>query len=153
MTTYFNEDELKYVPEKSEPVGTESTDSHGLSRTADVNGDGLPDIITGTDIVLNDGNGDFSRWSACRTGRARKEVTSLDVDNDGDIDLIVVVDGEPGATILLNLGSGDFSEAEKIPGVGAERGDEGAVGGDDANRCEQRRVHGPRPRQTGTWSA
>ena len=36
-----------------------------------------------------------------------------------DLSLIVVVDGEPGATILLNPGSGDFSEAEKIPGVGA----------------------------------
>ena len=123
VTTYFNEeDELKYVPEKSEPVGTESTDSHGLSRTADVNGDGLPDIITGTDIVLNDGNGDFSEMERVPYWKGEevpKEVTSLDVDNDGDIDLIVVVDGEPGATILLNPGSGDFSEAEKIPGVGA----------------------------------
>ena len=123
VTTYFNEeDELKYVPEKSEPVGTESTDSHGLSRTADVNGDGLPDIITGTDIVLNDGNGDFSEMERVPYWKGEevpKEVTSLDVDNAGDIDLIVVVDGEPGATILLNPGSGDFSEAEKIPGVGA----------------------------------
>jgi hypothetical protein len=57
-STYYNVGgTLGPVPEV---VGKRSPDSEGLQLVADFNDDGHPDLLTGGDIVLGDGSGDFS---------------------------------------------------------------------------------------------
>lgn len=103
-------------------TGKRSTESDGLQHVADFNGDGIPDLVTGTDIVLGDGTGDFSQGKRVPYNmgdgvQTPLTVTSVDIDNDGDIDLVVSPRdagpfGQSKPYYLLNPGSGDFSKAE-----------------------------------------
>ena len=77
-----------------EVVGKHSTESDGLQLVADFNDDGFPDLLTGSDIVLGDGTGDFSNGERVpyATGSDTETpltVTSIDYDLDGDVDLVV----------------------------------------------------------------
>lgn len=103
-------------------TGKRSTESDGVQHVADFNGDGIPDLVTGTDIVLGDGTGDFSAGQRVPYNmgdgvQTPLTVTSMDIDNDGDIDLVVSPRdagpfGHSTPYYLLNPGSGDFSKAE-----------------------------------------
>ena len=84
---------------------------------ADFNGDGVPDLLTGMQILLGDGSGDFSMVTPIDyTTELPRAVTSMDIDGDGDEDLIYSVTLSGVATVysLLNPGNGDFSEATAI---------------------------------------
>ena len=83
----------------------------GLAITADLNGDGYPDVVTGTHVYLNPGNGDFHNvigqryWNATAMGATVTVIAGVDVDSDGDIDLVVATDDPTGAKVLINPGS------------------------------------------------
>ena len=101
-------------------VSVERVEGRTKPRTqqlvADFNSDGVLDILSGRQIMLGDGSGDFSATApslyAPETPRA---TAAMDVDNDGDLDLIVSsTAGEPTIHALINPGSGDFSQATSV---------------------------------------
>jgi hypothetical protein len=66
--------------------------SHGVCQ-ADVNQDGFKDLIlsgySSTRIMINNGDGTFSRSSSFRDDRWGSSIAALDVENDGRIDFYV----------------------------------------------------------------
>ena len=67
----------------------------------DANGDGYPDVASGSEVLINPGSGDFSNavsrpfWdAAAQLGTVPVLLASLDADNDRDEDLIVSTSGE-----------------------------------------------------------
>jgi hypothetical protein len=99
---------------------------NGATSIADVNGDGNKDLlITGEDVnndpstvlYLGDGEGDFTEAEADLTDVGFSSTSVADVNNDGNPDLLIVGDDEPGAvlkasaTLYLGDGEGGFTEA------------------------------------------
>ncbi len=82
----------------------------------DINGDGFDDLLQANhsaesfSTYLSNGDGTFaSEQITTTTGRDTHQVLPADVENDGDIDLIVVYAiGYQGFTVYLNNGSGSF---------------------------------------------
>ncbi|HTF05532.1 MAG TPA: VCBS repeat-containing protein [Bacteroidia bacterium] len=121
-------------------------------RAGDVNGDGLPDIITtnsesnNVSVLLSDGKGGFNEASGSPfpAGDAPFGLSIDDVNADGRTDLAIINSpgsmaegkGKNGMTVLLGDGTGKFSmmkgspfEAGKIPNRIAT----GDVNGDGVN--------------------
>jgi hypothetical protein len=71
---------------------------------ADFNGDGLPDLVFGAHILLNNGDGTFRDAGSFRTGSRVVYVALADINRDGQPDLVVVNDV---ATVSVLLGNGD----------------------------------------------
>ena len=130
-STYTNEGgTLSSTPDVT---GKRTTESDGLQHVADFNDDGIPDLVTGTDIVFGDGSGDFSNglrvpYNMGDDVETPLTVTSVDIDLDGDMDLVVSPSGagpfgQSTPYILLNPGSGDFSAATmvKLGSLAADR--------------------------------
>ena len=101
-------------------VEKESESNSGIVEHADLDRDRYQDVVTGRHIVLNTGTqkGDFTTvptkyW---KYGPTPLSVTPADVDGDGDVDLVVVPSDttSPVIQFLLNDGSGDFSNAERV---------------------------------------
>ncbi len=83
--------------------------------TADVNGDGKPDLIVadgtgGVAVLLGNGSGGFSAAATYAAGAGPDAVTTADVNGDGKLDL-VVTDKSGGISVLLGNGGGGFSAA------------------------------------------
>ena len=90
---------------------------------ADFNDDGLPDIAASTcgndmvSILFNVGNGVFeldAQYFAIGTGLS--DISTEDLDGDGDIDLVVTnrlnsPQTDPGFVVFLNDGNGQFGDA------------------------------------------
>ena len=94
------------------PVGKAADpEPTGLAITADLNGDGYPDVVTGTHVFFNPGSGDFHNvtgqryWDAAVMGANVTVIAGVDVDSDGDIDLVIATDNPTGAKVLINPGS------------------------------------------------
>jgi hypothetical protein len=91
------------------PAGQGATDT-------DYDGDGDIDILASNrggsmNILRNDGSGNFSLVSPQSIGinhKAQDGITTGDIDNDGDVDLLLVT-GHESAKLYLNNGSGRFS--------------------------------------------
>ena len=117
----------------------ESEASGGVVVTADFDGDTFKDVLSGRHIVLNKG-ASTTKYSTnqdqrgvfdalpeeyWRYGPTPRDVTAIDVDDDGDVDLVVIPTGgtnamanSPAATtpwlqVLINDGSGLFARAER----------------------------------------
>ena len=84
-------------------LNTETLESTGLAITADLNGDGYPDAVTSSTVYLNQGSGDFHNvigmpyWApesvdVIADTAVPSVLTSMDIDSDGDMDLIVATD-------------------------------------------------------------
>ena len=108
----------------SENAARDLKASHGLLVVADFDGDGHPDVLSGTHVVLSeeglyhtgvDANGDDAADNVPEEhtpkkywqGPAPLAVTALDVDEDGDVD-IVALTHEREFVAVLNDGSGTF---------------------------------------------
>ncbi|MCA8968351.1 MAG: VCBS repeat-containing protein [Planctomycetes bacterium] len=94
--------------------------SHYNSATADVNKDGLLDILIAADyggvlLWINDGTGGFRDETKTRIPNlgprvASTQIDAADVDADGDLDLIIANDTDFPNSLLLNNGSGVFAD-------------------------------------------
>ena len=90
--------------------GNRAVDSTGLATAVDLNGDGYPDVVTGTEVYLNPGHGEFTNvmgmpwWhpmeppGAAVTTGPPKSIVGVDVDGDGDNDLVI---SQPSLTDYL----------------------------------------------------
>ncbi|MDB4426381.1 VCBS repeat-containing protein [bacterium] len=82
---------------------------------ADIDNDGLLDLVTGDDSRLawhkNLGNGGFGTENLLGAGRAQ-DVEVVDLDADGDLDVVGLFSPNGPVLIIENLGSGSFA-----PGV------------------------------------
>ncbi|MCO6455820.1 MAG: VCBS repeat-containing protein [Pirellulaceae bacterium] len=92
--------------------------------TSDINGDGLPDLVTGaTDnylgMHLNNGDGSFGARSSVPTGDFPTQLDVGDVDGDGELDLLVVNAGARNVSFLLGGGTGQFPERRDLAATGA----------------------------------
>jgi hypothetical protein len=106
------------------------------SVTVDVDADGDLDLLGpassgGADVlylVRNDGNGAFTNVTAVLVLPRIPAVTPLDCDGDGDVDLYL--HGYQAGTLLRNDGSGGFTVAGTLSGVGSLGGAAGDLDGD-----------------------
>lgn len=93
----------------------------------DINGDGLPDLITANygdntlTILTNNGSGyllfsatEFGSNATIHVGAGPKCVVAADVNNDGFMDLITANYGDNTLTILTNNGNGSFGSYATI---------------------------------------
>lgn len=92
----------------------------------DVDGDSDKDIFLGSRLFLNNGTGNFSETTALSDLSTYIQMTTLDVDNDGDPDAVVTgrdVSSVTIARIYLNDGAGNFSiSASSSSLIPAEQG-------------------------------
>ena len=92
--------------------------------SADVNGDGKPDLICANQsantlsVLINNGSGSFVLASSPSVGSFPSSVTSADVNGDGKSDLIIANAAGNTLTVLTNNGSGGFTLSSS-PGVGS----------------------------------
>ena len=96
----------------------ESEACAGLLLTADFNGDGHMDVLSGRHISLNPGDGDFASGPVAprqywKHGGLPLDVAVGDMDGDGDLDIVALPRDESEVQILLNPGDGDFSHATR----------------------------------------
>lgn len=91
---------------------------------ADLNGDGVPDLVatesghdnTGVGIFTGDGSGGFVLWQMVNAGKFPVAVHVADYNEDGVLDLAVANNVLYGVSILLGNGDGSFAAAQHIPG-------------------------------------
>ena len=92
---------------------------------ADLNGDGKPDIVIGSDsgfidVLLNDGSGGLLPAVSYAVGTNPFGVATADLNGDGEQDIIVAdggdgTDGSGGVDVLMNNGSGGFLPPVSYP--------------------------------------
>ncbi len=88
----------------------------GACCFGDVDGDGDPDLVTSgmgfpplhSTLYKNDGSGNFSAASADLKAIFDGTNNFCDIDEDGDLDLLI--SGNGSSTLYLNDGTGNFSE-------------------------------------------
>jgi hypothetical protein len=89
--------------------------------TADLNGDGFPDIVeanSGTNSVsvfINNGDGSFSPRVNYTTGAGPSSLVLADVNNDGATDIITGNASGNSYSVLLNHGDGTFATNVDYP--------------------------------------
>src|SRR6516164_2031094 len=87
---------------------------------ADVNGDGLADLVTANQgsntvsVLLGNDNGTFAAAQNFAVGTHPAAVAVADVNNNGRPDLIVANSGSNTVSILLGNGNGTFKAAQNF---------------------------------------
>lgn len=87
--------------------------------TADMNGDGDPDVVTANSesdnisVLTNDGDGTFSDEGTTSAGDTPLGVTTGDFDADGDADVAVANSGDNNVEVFENDGSGGLTSKAK----------------------------------------
>lgn len=90
---------------------------------ADVTGDGKPDILAANGawyVFANNGSGGFLPARMFRAGDMRDgwpaiDVEAVDIDRDGDRDVVVAANGSMDACVYLNPGHGEFVQPTPLP--------------------------------------
>ena len=105
---------LPYAPLAS-GAGTDSV------AVGDLNGDGIPDIVTANriddtvSVFLGNGDGTFQPPKTYAVGARVWRVTLADVNNDGRLDILTVNKGDNTISVLLGNGDGTFQPQIVIP--------------------------------------
>ncbi len=147
-TNYYqdatNKNSIKLYMRQMDGTFTDETVTRGLGETgiwgaaafADVDGDGDRDLfqtsITSAPRLYINTGGVFSDQAASRgvngVGRVSRSVLPVDIENDGDLD-VIVIDGSVAHEVYVNNGSGSFTLQDK--GLSAAVGSaQGGVAGD-----------------------
>ncbi len=101
---------LEPVLEPPTPIGQEASPS----VVADFDNDGFMDVATGnsssstTSIALGSGDGHFRSVQNLDTGARPHGIAALDVDGDGDLDLVIASENGRMLTLYRNDGAGAF---------------------------------------------
>src|SRR5580692_3594086 len=105
---------------------------------ADVNGDGIPDVITTNysgntvSVFLGQGNGTLGTQATYATGSNPVGVVVGDFNRDGILDLAVANSGSNTISVLLGNGNGTFA-TQVTYSTGSGSGPQGLVAGDFNN--------------------
>ena len=132
------------LPRLASGAGTASV------AVGDLNGDGIPDIVTANriddtvSVFLGTGDGTFLPPKTYAVGARVWRVTLADVTNDGKLDILTANKGANTVSILLGNGDGTFQPQIVIP-VGTR-----PIGGDGGR--PHRRRH-PRPDRRSNYAA
>jgi hypothetical protein len=104
-------------------------DGPNAITAADFNGDGLPDVAIAHDdyitrdnsvsVLLNNGAGGFSSATVYTIAGGTNEITSGDMDGDGDVDIVVAHEGLNVWSILRNNANGTFTFIGTFAGIQA----------------------------------
>jgi hypothetical protein len=90
-------------------------------NVADVNGDGIPDILTANrsdnsvSVLLGNRDGSFQTKETFATGRLPISVAAADVSGDGIPDIVTANYGGSTVSLLLGNGQGKFQPHREIP--------------------------------------
>lgn len=98
--------------------GAVSTAGVGIAvELGDMSGDGFPDIVTtvaatnrNLQLFISDGLGGFTQQTRTRVGSGAKSVRLEDMNNNGDLDIVVGNGGSDGLMILDNTGDIDLPQ-------------------------------------------
>ena len=113
VSVLFNDGNGYFIPDSIyEPAGPSK-----MVYSADLDNDYDLDLAVASPynqsdsvlILLNDGNGAFSRHDVHRAGNSPFSMAGADMDCDGDIDLVAAVFFEEKYSIFLNNGDGSFA--------------------------------------------
>ncbi len=88
-----------------------------MAVAVDLNGDGRLDLATANEdnsasVLLNLGGGAFAPRVLYTVGNLAQSLDTGDIDDDGDMDLVVANYSQSTASILLNNGAGAFPEIQ-----------------------------------------
>lgn len=106
---------------QSTPFTNGSCGNNDVSKSADFNGDGYLDILVGADngydcVYFNDGSGNFNTITQIFTDTNSRKLWANDIDNDGDMDIIIFRNGQN--YIYTNSGDGSsFTQTNLGSGI------------------------------------
>jgi len=93
------------------------SDGTGPVAIGDMNGDGVPDLVTAAGVMLGVGDGTFSAPNSTVVSGATS-LTLADLNGDGKLDVIVALPGTQVA-VQLGIGDGTLQAATKLASGGA----------------------------------
>ncbi|MGB6499945.1 MAG: VCBS repeat-containing protein, partial [Thermoplasmata archaeon] len=111
-----------FQPQQTFPVGG----SPDAMAVADLNGDGIPDIITASrdgtvSLLLGNGDGTFQPAETFSVGGEPDAVAVADLNGDGKRDIIIADGIDNTVSVLLGNGDGTFQPQQTFPvGSGAD---------------------------------